>query len=61
MYNVNISTFWCGWKGPQVWNFYDGPLTLGLVFENLRYERIEELKRGSDFAKKSELKTLQLM
>lgn len=51
-YNVKISTFWCGWKGPQVWDFYDGPLTLGLVPEDLRWSRIEEIKNGSDFAKK---------
>lgn len=57
-YNVNISTFWCGWKGPQVWDFYEGPLTLGLVPEDLRWERIEELKRGSDFAKKIGVKNL---
>lgn len=51
-YNVEISTFWCGWKGPKVWNFYDGPLTLGLVPKVYRYERIRELMKGSDFAKK---------
>ena len=51
-YNVKISTFWCGWTGPQVWDFYDGPLTLGLVPEGLRWSRIEEIKNGSDFAKK---------
>ncbi|MBO5452474.1 MAG: sugar phosphate isomerase/epimerase [Clostridia bacterium] len=51
-YNVTVSTFWCGWKGPQRWNFYEGPLTLGLVPETYRYERSRELKKGSDFAKK---------
>ena len=51
-YNVEISTFWCGWKGPAVWNFYEGQLTLGLVPQTYRYERICNLMRGSDFAKK---------
>lgn len=51
-YNVKISTFWCGWKGPAVWDFYEGPLTLGLVPMDYRYERMEQIKRGSDFAKK---------
>lgn len=51
-YGVSVSTFWCGWKGPARWNFYEGPLTLGLVPETYRYERIRELKKGSDFAKK---------
>lgn len=51
-YNVKISTFWCGWDGPAAWNFYEGPLTLGLVPSEYRYERTKELMEGSDFAKK---------
>ena len=51
-YKVKISTFWCGWGGPQVWDFYEGPLTLGLVPVDYRNARIENLKQGSDFAKK---------
>ena len=51
-YGVEVSTFWCGWSGPAVWDFYEGPLTLGLVPEDYRYARIQELKAGSDFAKK---------
>ena len=50
-YGISISTFWCGWSGPAVWNFYDGPVTLGLVPAAYRFKRIEELKHGSDFAK----------
>ena len=30
-YNIEISTFWCGWNGPAAWNFYEGQTTLGLV------------------------------
>jgi sugar phosphate isomerase/epimerase len=48
---VKISTFWCGWPGPKVWDFYDGQLTLGLVPPEYRYVRAETLKKGSDFAK----------
>ncbi|MBQ7901989.1 MAG: sugar phosphate isomerase/epimerase [Clostridia bacterium] len=51
-YGVEISTFWCGWSGPQQWNFYDGPLTLGLVPEDYRNQRMQELLLGSDFAQK---------
>ena len=50
-YNVNISTFWCGWSGPTAWNFTEGPLTLGLVPTEYRYQRMQELCLGSDFAK----------
>ena len=38
-YGVKISTFWCGWSGKCVWNFYEGPITLGLVPETFRYVR----------------------
>jgi sugar phosphate isomerase/epimerase len=48
---VKISTFWCGWPGPKVWDFYDGQLTLGLVPPEYRYIRAETLKKGSDFVK----------
>lgn len=51
-YNVEISTFWCGWSGGSFWNFYEGPLTLGLVPTEYRYDRAKELMNGSDFAKK---------
>ncbi len=37
--------------GPKVWDFYQGPLTVGLVPREWRRRRIEALKRASDFAK----------
>lgn len=48
--NIKITAFWCGWPGPKVWNFYDGPSTLGLVPEAYRHSRIDTLIKGSDFA-----------
>ena len=51
-FGIEITALWCGWEGPAVWDFYDGPLTLGLVPSTYRYARINNLKRGSDFAKK---------
>jgi len=47
---VTITAFWCGWEGPAVWNFTEGPLTLGLVPGAFRYERLKMLVRGADFA-----------
>ena len=47
---IKISSFWCGWSGPAVWDFIDGPYTLGLVPEAYRGMRIKELKKGADFA-----------
>ena len=51
-YDVTISSFWAGWSGPKVWNFVDGPSTLGIVPPDYRYQRMQELMQGSDFAKK---------
>ena len=50
---VTCSTFWCGWEGPQVWDLYDGPLTLGLLPREYREVRVKNLCDGADFAKKA--------
>lgn len=49
--NISISSLWVGWPGPKAWDFIDGPSTLGLVPKEFRYQRMEALKRGADFAK----------
>jgi len=49
-HKVDITAFWCGWEGPKVWDFYDGQLTLGLVPEAFRFERLKMLEKGIDFA-----------
>lgn len=51
-YGITISGFWCGWEGPQAWNFYEGQLTLGLVPVEYRQMRMKNLCDGADFAKK---------
>lgn len=48
---VRISAMWAGWSGPHVWNFTDGPETLGLVPPAYRFQRCNELKQAADFAK----------
>jgi len=50
-YGITVSAFWAGWEGPNVWNFYQGPLTLGLVPPEFRYARMKNLCDGADFAK----------
>lgn len=37
--------------GKMIWNFYQGPLTIGLVPPQTRAARIDALKRASDLAK----------
>lgn len=47
---VAISALWAGWSPPAVWDFYAGPLTLGLVPAAYRGLRLRELLAASDFA-----------
>lgn len=47
---IEISTFWAGHSGNTVWNFLEGPTTIGLVPAPTRQQRLAELKVGSDFA-----------
>ncbi len=49
---IQISAFWCGYSGPKVWDFIDGPETLGIVPTTYRWSRAEELISGAAFAKK---------
>ena len=52
---VEISTFWCGWIAPAIWNFTDGPATLGIVPEQYREKRTEQLMAGADFAARASI------
>lgn len=51
-YEIEITALWAGWSGPMMWNFYEGPSTLGIVPVAFRFKRMEELMLGSDFAEK---------
>lgn len=48
---LEISAVWCGWEGEGTWDFVRGPITLGIVPLFYRRARIENLKKGSEFAK----------
>jgi L-ribulose-5-phosphate 3-epimerase len=47
---IHISSLWAGWPGPAVWDFVDGPTTLGIVPHEYRDIRVDALKRGGEFA-----------
>jgi L-ribulose-5-phosphate 3-epimerase len=47
---VAITTVWAGWPGRRVWNFVEGPATIGIVPEPTRVARVAALKQGADFA-----------
>ncbi len=51
-YQVEVTTIWTGVPGPAVWNFIEGPTTIGLVPEAYRAERVEALKAGAAFAER---------
>ena len=50
--HVEITTIWAGLPGEYVWDFIDGPNTIGLVPPRTREERLEALRKASDFAHK---------
>lgn len=52
LHGIRTSTFWAGYTGPAVWNFIDGPRTIGLVPPEYRSQRVAELKQAADFASK---------
>ena len=51
-HGIEISSFWCGWEGPKVWDFYEGQRTLGLVPPQYREMRVKNLCDGADFARR---------
>ena len=50
-YGVEVTTIWAGTPGRVVWDFVEGPATIGIVPPATRPERVAVLKKGSDFAR----------
>ncbi len=50
-YQIEGTSLIAGGPGPEVYDFYQGPLTLGLVPRQYRAGRIAAIKKTSDFAK----------
>ena len=48
-----------GGPGKEVWDFYQGPLTIGLVPRETRAARIAHIKKASDFAKQCGIPAVQ--
>jgi L-ribulose-5-phosphate 3-epimerase len=44
--------------GKMIWNFYEGPSTIGLVPLQTRAARIDALKRASDLARRCDIKAV---
>ena len=47
---VEVTTLWAGYPGKLVWDFYQGPLTIGLVPPEQRAQRVAALQQGVRFA-----------
>ncbi len=52
-YGVEASAVSSLGPGPMVWDFYQGPATIGIVPREWRRRRIDAFKRASDFAKRA--------
>jgi sugar phosphate isomerase/epimerase len=51
-FNLEVTALNTSGPGPAVYDFYQGPLTIGLVPQQYRAQRIAHFKQASDFAKK---------
>lgn len=49
-HNIRITTLWAGLPGPAVWNFTQGPATIGLVPAQYRAERVVALEQAAQVA-----------
>lgn len=47
---VTVTTLWASLPGPAVWNFTEGPTTIGLVPPERRAERVVALQRAAEVA-----------
>ena len=56
---IEAASLVVGGPGREVWDFYDGPLTIGLVPRDTRAARIAHLKKTSDFAKQCGIPAVQ--
>jgi len=52
-YNISPTTLICMGPGKYVWNFKEGPSTIGLVPREMREERVDKLQKGIDFCNKT--------
>ena len=57
--NIEPTALVVGGPGKEVWDFYQGPLTIGLVPRETRAARIAHIKHASDFAKQCGISAVQ--
>jgi len=59
-YKIVVTAMGTDGPGPYIYNFYDGPLTLGLIPRTYRAQRLEKLKKFSDQVKKLGVDTIRI-
>lgn len=58
-YKIEATALVTGGPGPDIYDFYQGPLTCGLVPPSTRAARVVRLKQASDFAKRLGIPAVQ--
>src|SRR5437764_11093031 len=58
-HQIEATSLVVGGPGKEVWDFYGGPLTIGLVPRETREARIAHIKKASDFAKQCGIAAVQ--
>src|SRR5690349_12023735 len=58
-HQIEATSLVVGGPGKEVWDFYHGPLTIGLVPRETRAARIAHIKKASDFAKQCGIPAVQ--
>jgi sugar phosphate isomerase/epimerase len=58
-YGIEVTSLVTGGPGEEIYDFYGGPRTIGLVPRETRAARIAQLKHASDFAKQCGIPAVQ--
>jgi sugar phosphate isomerase/epimerase len=57
--SIEATSLVVGGPGKESWNFYDGPLTIGLIPRETRAARIAHIKAAADFAARCDIPAVQ--
>src|SRR5438105_1734495 len=58
-HGIEATSVVVGGPGKEIWDFYQGPLTIALVARETRAARIAHIKKASDFAKQCGIPAVQ--
>ena len=58
-HNIEATSLVVGGPGKEIWDFYGGPITIGLLPRDARAARVAHIKKASDFAKLAGIPAVQ--